>query len=115
MVGQRGSGQRKLKASIDKCTNEMNTLTSKLPTLTSKGYPEAMVAWCSEKISAVQAHISVAQDTYTLSLTWTVPPDADIALLEEDTLKCEKALIELQDQHKNWKDKEVDEVSKLLG
>ena len=115
LSGQRGSSQRKLKSLVDKSTNEMNSMLAKLPTLTVKGYPSAMVAWCSEKINALKEPIGVAQDAYTASLTWVVPPDTDLAELEADAVKCEKSLIELQESFNAWKSNAVAEVQKLLG
>ena len=93
----------------------MNSMLSKLPTLTVKGYPSAMVEWCSAKIVALKEPIGVAQDAYTASLTWVVPPDTDLDELEADAVKCEKTLIELQESFTTWKTNAVTEVQKLLG
>ena len=111
----KGNTQRKLKSLIDKTSNEQKSLAAKLPVMEQKGYPQAMVQWCNEKVNSLQPAIDAAQATYSAQVTKLTAADEAVDEIEREAELMDTTLQGLQQSFTAWKKDAVAEVSKLVG
>ena len=106
---------RKLKALTDKVHNEVAKLTADIPSLSAKGYPEAMQEWCVASLVGIKDSMKRAQDAYNEEIVKVKADHAELADIEAVGKHLDAELQTLERAYSEWKKGPGAEVKKLVG
>ena len=105
---------RKLKSLIDKSAADVKALDDKIPSLTSKGYPQQMIDWAVDKNADIKLKITAAQQVYGSEVVKVVSNDSS-ADLEASRSELQTAIDALEHGYDAWKKSEAVELKKFVA